>query len=104
MMYEGFDLTAFLMGLPLGMLVMGIIGFFAIRKGKKERKYDERYKKIHDGAKSISWITTYFVILLSWVFVLLYEAPALAFFTITLIYVIDGLSYCIIVTFLIINY
>lgn len=92
-MYEGFDLMAFLIGLPLGMLIMGVIGFFSIRKGKKERRYDERYTKIQNGARSIGWFASYFFILISWTFVILYEKPGLAFFVLTAIWIVHIVSY-----------
>lgn len=92
-MYGGFDIMAFLLGLPLGMLVTGIIAYITIRKGKRERRYDERYKKIHDGARSISWYTTSTFILLSWTFVIIYERPSLAFFVLTAIWVVHMTSY-----------
>src|SRR5699024_10694485 len=92
-MYEGFDMLAFLLGLPLGMLLMGIIGFFSIRKGKKERRYDERYTKIQNGARSIGWFASYFFILICWTFVILYEKPGLAFFVLTAIWIVHLTSY-----------
>lgn len=92
-MYEGFDVMAFLLGLPLGMLIMGILAYFMIRKGKRERRYDERYKKIHHGARSISWYTTSTFILISWTFVIMYERPSLAFFVLTAIWIVQMTSY-----------
>jgi len=92
-MYKGFDLTAFLLGLPLGMFIMGVTSYIVIRKGKKERRYDERYTKIHNGARSISWYVTSGFILLSWTFVLMYEPPGLAFFVLTALWVVHMISY-----------
>lgn len=92
-MYEGFDFMAFLLGLPLGMLMIGILAYIYIRKGKRERRYDERYRKIHHGARSISWYATSTFILISWTFVIMYERPSLAFFALTTIWVVHITSY-----------
>lgn len=94
-MYEGFSIWSFLSGLPLGLLIAGIIFYFSWRKGKKERRYDERYTRIHEQARSISWIVTYFTILILWAFVLIMEKPGLAFFVLTGLYVIQMVSYVI---------
>lgn len=91
--YEGFDVSAFLLGLPLGMLVTGIVGYFVIRKGKKERRYDERYTKIHNGARSIGWFVSFFFIIGSWAFVIMYEKPSLAFFVLTAVYIVHVTAY-----------
>src|SRR5699024_5830580 len=87
------DILAFLLGLPLGMLIMGIFAFFNIRKGKKERRYDERYTKIQEGARSISWYITSAFILLSWAFIIIYERPGTAFFVLTILWIVHTTSY-----------
>ncbi|MEJ8776648.1 hypothetical protein [Pseudogracilibacillus sp. ICA-222130] len=92
-MYEGFDIASFLMGLPLAIMLIGIIALYDIKKGKKERRYDERYTKIHDGARSISWYVTSVFILLSWIFVLIYERPSTAFFVLTVLWIVHMTSY-----------
>lgn len=92
-MYEGFSLLSFLYGLPLGLLIAGVIGLFTIRRGMKERRYDERYNKIHGGARSFAWFATYFVLIVMWAIVLIYEPPGLAFFIITIVFIVHVISY-----------
>ncbi|QTD42843.1 hypothetical protein [Sporosarcina sp. Te-1] len=92
-MYEGFDVWAFLSGLPLGLAIAGIILYFSWRKGKKERRYDERYTNVHRQAKSISWGTTSVAILVAWAIVIIVEGPGLAFFILSGLWAIHMISY-----------
>lgn len=92
-MYEGFDIWAFLSGLPLGLAIAGIIFYFSRRKGKKERRFDERYTNIHRQARSISWGATTVAILIAWAVVMVVEGPKLAFFILAAIWVIHMISY-----------
>ena len=92
-MYEEFDIVSFLMGLPLAIILIGIIALYNIKKGRKERRYDERYSKIHEGARSISWYVTSAFILLSLIFVLIYERPSTAFFVLTVLWIVHTTSY-----------
>lgn len=94
-MYEGFDIWAFLAGLPLGLVIWGIVYYFVRRKGKKERLFDERYTNLHRHARSISWKIMTVAILLAWVIVMIVEGAKLAFFILTGLWVIHMLSWMV---------
>lgn len=94
-MRDDFNLIAFMSGLPTGIIVAGIIFYFVWRKGKKERRYDERYKRIRERAKSFAFGITMLVIIIAWAIVMIFEGATLAFFLITGIYVIAMVSYII---------
>ncbi|BAQ08668.1 hypothetical protein OXB_0196 [Bacillus sp. OxB-1] len=94
-MHESFDLGSFLVGLPLGILIASIILFISWRKGKKERRFDERYTRIHEQARSFSWRVTTATILIVWGIIIVVEGPRLAFFLMTGIWVAHMLSYAI---------
>ena len=57
-MYEEFDLFTFLIGLPLGIIITGIVFMINRKIGKKKRWFDERYNRIHGRARSYSWVAT----------------------------------------------
>ena len=92
-MYENFDLLSFLLGLPLAILIMAIVFLVMRSVGKKRRWFDERYMKIHEKARSLSWTVTTITILIVWLIVIFMEGPGLAFFLMTAIWVIHMLSY-----------
>ncbi len=94
-MYEGFDIWIFLAGLPLGLAITAIVLFISWRKGKKARRFDERYTTIHQQARSISWSVTTAAILIAWAIVIIVEGPHLAFFILSGIWGIHMLSYAI---------
>lgn len=94
-MYEGFSVWAFLMGLPLGMAITGIVMYFQLKKAKKERRLDERFVKIRLEARSISWMTTSFAILILWSIVLFIEKPGLAFWVLTTLWIVHMGAYVI---------
>lgn len=94
-MYEGFDIWGFLAGLPLAIAIALVLTFIAWRKGKKQRLFDERYTRIHQHARSISWIATTFTILIAWGIVIIVEGPGLAFFILTGIWVVHMVSYAV---------
>ena len=79
-MYEGFDIWAFLAGLPLGLVIWGIVHYFMWKKGKKERMFDERYTNLHRHARAISWKVMTVAILIAWIIVMIVEGAKLAFF------------------------
>lgn len=93
-MYEGFNILGFL-GLPLGIIIAAVALFFSWRKGKKERRFDERYTRIHQHAKSISWGVTTVAILVVWMIVIIVEGPGLSFFLMSGIWVVHMFSYAI---------
>lgn len=94
-MYEGFDIWAFLAGLPLGLAIVSVVMFINWRKGKKEHRFDERYTRIHQHARSISWGVTTGAILIAWTIVMLVEGAGLAFFILTGIWFAHMMSYLV---------
>lgn len=94
-MYEGFDIWAFLMGLPLGLVVFGVVYYFVNKKAKKERVYDERYTAIHRHARAISWKVMTVAILVAWIIVMIVEGPKLAFFIMSALWMIHMISWAI---------
>lgn len=94
-MHEGFDIWAFMAGLPLGLVIAGIAYYFVRKKGKRERLFDERYKNIHRHARSISWMVMTVAILIAWSIVMIVEGAKLAFFIMTALWVIHMLSWAI---------
>ncbi len=94
-MYEGFDIWAFLVGFPLPLIIILIILLVNRKKGKQSRWFDERYRKIHQQARSISWGVTTVAIYIAWMIVMIVEGPRLAFFILTGIWVTHMLSYLI---------
>ncbi|RSK25061.1 hypothetical protein [Bhargavaea beijingensis] len=94
-MYEGFELGSFMAGLPLGFLIAAIVLFFSWRKGKKERRYDERFHAIHNWARSFSWVATTIVILVAWAVVMIIEPVGTAFFVLMAVYMLHMISYIV---------
>jgi len=94
-MHQEFDIWAFMAGLPLGLVIAGIVYYFVWKKGKKERLFDERYKNIHRHARSISWKVMTVAILIAWTIVMIVEGAKLAFFIMTALWVIHMLSWAI---------
>lgn len=94
-MYEGFSIWSLLAGLPLGLFIIGIVFYTSWRRGKKERRFDERYTIIQQEARSISWMTTSFAILIIWVIVQIIEKPGLAFWILTILWVVHMTSYAV---------
>lgn len=91
-MYEGFNIWGFL-GLPMGIAIAAVILFFSWRKGRKERRFDERYTSVHQQAKSISWGVTTVAILVGWMIVIIMEGPGLSFFLMSGIWVVHMGAY-----------
>ena len=94
-MHQEFDIWAFMAGLPLGLVIAGIVYYFVWKKGKKELLFDERYKNIHRHARSISWKVMTVAILIAWTIVMIVEGAKLAFFIMTALWVIHMLSWAI---------
>ncbi|TQR19057.1 DUF3796 domain-containing protein [Psychrobacillus vulpis] len=92
-MYEDFDLLSFLVGLPLAIVVMVIVFLIMRRIGKKRRWFDERYIRIHEKARSLSWLVTTITILIVWMIIIVMEGPSFAFFLLTGIWVVHMSSY-----------
>ncbi|WP_427137412.1 hypothetical protein [Psychrobacillus psychrodurans] len=94
-MYEEFDLFTFLIGLPLGIIITGIVFMINRKIGKKKRWFDERYNRIHGRARSYSWVATTIAILVVWMIVIVKEGPGLTFFLLTGLWVVHMVSYSI---------
>ncbi|TQR04605.1 DUF3796 domain-containing protein [Psychrobacillus soli] len=92
-MYEDFDLVSFLLGLPLAITILAIVFLIMRRIGKQKRWFDERYIRIHEKARSLSWTVTTITILIVWMIIIFMEGPGLAFFLMTAVWVIHMLSY-----------
>lgn len=94
-MYEKFDLLSFLIGLPLAIVMTSAILLIFWRIGKKKRWFDERYNRIHEKARSYSWVATTVAILIVWMVVTVMEGPGLSFFLLTGLWVVHMVSYSI---------
>lgn len=92
-MHEGFHIWSFALGLPLGLVIGGVIWYFTWRTGKKQRRYDERYTAVQRQAKSYSWYVTGAAILAGWTIIIIVEKPGLAFFMFTALWIIHIVSY-----------
>ncbi|MBE1554915.1 DUF3796 domain-containing protein [Sporosarcina limicola] len=92
-MREDFDLLAFLLGLPLGLVITLSIGYFVWKRGKRQRRYDERYKRIQEQARSLSWAVTIFTLVIAWAIIIIIEGASLSFFLISGVYVLAMITY-----------
>lgn len=96
-MYENFYSPHFLLGLVAGSVPTLIVAYFVwnivVKKGKKERRFDERYKRIQEQAKSLSWNVTVLAILIAWSIIIVFEGPGLSFFLFTALYIIAITAY-----------
>lgn len=92
-LYENFDLASFILGLPMAVVITGIVFLIMRKVGKKKRWFDERYIRIHEKARSLSWIVTTITILIVWMLIIAIEGPGLAFFLMTGIWVVHMISY-----------
>lgn len=94
-MYENFDWLAFLLGLPLALLIVAIVLPLQRRALKKQRVLDERYVTIHTQGRSFAWVVTAVAIALAWLVVLLIEPIGTAFFVLTFLWVVHFTSWLI---------
>ena len=92
-MREDFNLMPFMLGLSAGIVFALIVLYFVVKKGKKERRFDERYQRIQEQSKSLAWGITVLAILIAWTIVIIFEGPGLAYFLFTAVYVIAMVSY-----------
>lgn len=88
-----FDWFTFLIGLPTGIAISGIIYLISRKIGQKKRLFDERYIRVHTTARSNSWVVTTASLLVAWMIIIIVEGPGLAFFVMTGLWVIHILSY-----------
>lgn len=87
------DTISGLSGFVVGFGTILLVFLYQRKKGKKERRFDERYETVHAKARSISWGVTLIAIVLMWIGVIIYEGPKLAFFLFTILYLITISSY-----------
>ncbi len=74
--------------------------YLYFRKGKKERRFDERYQQVHSLARNVSWSLTLLTLTAMWITLLLLDGPRLAFYLVLSAYGILLASYLISVFFL----
>ncbi|MBB4826542.1 apolipoprotein N-acyltransferase [Sporosarcina luteola] len=89
MILSGEMISGFISGFGIVLL----IALFYFWKGRKERRFDERYETVHAKARTISWGITVIVLALMWLGALIYEGASLAFILLAAAYGIMLLSY-----------
>lgn len=94
-MHEGFNLAGFSAGLLVGMVITTIILFINWRKGKKERRYDERYVRVREQAGRLAWSVTVLAIVVACAVLYIFEGKGLAFYLLIVLYVISMMFYLI---------
>lgn len=82
-----------LAGFITGAGVVLFIAFLYFRKGKKERRFDERYEEVHTKARTVSWTITLIVLMFMWLGSLLFEGSKLAFLLTACAYGVMLISY-----------
>lgn len=87
-MYTNFDWLAFLLGLPLGLMIIAVVLPLQRKRLKKQRALDERYSTIHTQGRSFGWIVTSVAMAVAWLVVLLIEPIGTAFFILTFLWII----------------
>ena len=82
-----------LAGFITGAGVVLLIAFLYFKKGKKERRFDERYQEVHEKARTVSWSITLITLMLIWVGALIFEGPKLAYLLLSSAYGVMLISY-----------
>ncbi|MGN7387558.1 DUF3796 domain-containing protein [Sporosarcina sp. SAFN-015] len=82
-------------GFITGAGIVLLIAFLYFKKGKKERRFDERYQEVHGKARTLSWSITLIALMLMWVGALIFEGPKLAYLLLSSAYGVMLISYCI---------
>ncbi|MCG3088677.1 DUF3796 domain-containing protein [Sporosarcina cyprini] len=77
-----------------------LVALIYFRKGRKERRFDERYEAVHTKARTISWAITVIVLALMWLCALIIEGVSLAFVLVASAYGIMLISYAVAVMIL----
>lgn len=90
------SLSGFFTGFGLVLL----IAIYKWRKGKKERRFDERYEIIHGKARTFSWSVTVVLLIVMTIGVVIYEGLNLAAILLAIVYVVILLTYWIAVAVL----
>ena len=89
-------IAGFVTGAGMTLLLL----YLYVRKGKKERRFDERYEQVHSLARNVSWSLTLVVLTAMWITLLLTQGPALAFYLVLSAYGVLLVSYLISVFYL----
>ncbi|WJY27698.1 hypothetical protein [Sporosarcina trichiuri] len=82
-------IAGFFTGAGVSLLLL----YLYFRKGKKYRRFDERYERIHTLARNVSWSLTLVTLTAMWITLLLMEGPKLAFYLVLSAYIVLLLSY-----------
>jgi len=82
-----------LAGFITGAGVVLFIAFLYFRKGRKERRFDERYQEIHTKARTISWTVTLVLLAVLGLGSLVFEGSKLAFLLLSSTYGVMLISY-----------
>lgn len=82
-------------GFFTGAGVVLLLLFLYIRKGKKEKRFDERYEEVHSKARTISWSITLIVLMLLWVAAIVFDLGTLPFIFAISAYSLLLLSYIV---------
>ncbi|QTD42842.1 DUF3796 domain-containing protein [Sporosarcina sp. Te-1] len=88
---SGETIAGFITGLGAVLLV----ALFYFWKGRRERRFDERYETVHAKARTISWGITVIVLALMWLGALIFEGASLAFILVATAYGIMLISYAV---------
>lgn len=80
-------------GFFTGFGLMLLLAIYKWRKGKKERRFDERYETIHGKARTFSWSITVVLIFMVFLGAVIYEGFKLAAILLAIVYVFILLTY-----------
>lgn len=88
-------LPDFLKGFGVGFIVMIIIQIVYWRRGKKLRRFDERYEKIQLESRSISWGFTLIALIVAIMLLAIIDGWSNGFIALISVYAITIISYFI---------
>ena len=94
-MSEKFDIVLGLSGFIMGFLFIAIVFYFNKKHGMKKRIFDERYRQVHNTARSKAWIISTFCIAGAWMTAMIVEGAGFSFFLLTFVYVAHMIAYLI---------
>lgn len=80
-------------GFFTGFGLMVLLAIYLWRRGKKERKFDERYETVQKRARTFSWGMTIVFIFMMFVGVVIYEGFGLAAISLAIVYTFILLTY-----------
>lgn len=84
---------ASLSGFFTGFGLVTLLAIYLWRKGKKERRFDERYETIRGKARTFSWGITIIVIFMMFLGAIIYEGFKLAALLLGILYAVILLTY-----------